>query len=109
MENNPYLCTRIRNVSPIRWNFLMNEKGEQIISRIKAMKEENDALRNEVENLKKELLDAKVEVKQMEAKYERVKLARVYGWDQQSKNQAIARITALVREIDYCLELLKKS
>lgn len=109
MENNPYLCTRIRSVLLKRLHCLMNGKGEQIISRIKALKEENDALHNKVESLEKELLDAKVEARQMEAKYERVKLARVYGWDQQSKNQAIARITVLVREIDYCLELLKKS
>lgn len=87
----------------------MNGKGEQIINKVKSLKEENDALRKEVERLNEELLNAKVEVKQTQNKYERVKLARVYGWDEKSKNQAIARVTALVREIDYCLDLLRKS
>ena len=51
---------------------------------------------------------AKVEITELKTNYERLKLAKAYGWDEKSKREANNRITKLVRDIDKCLGLLNE-
>ena len=51
---------------------------------------------------------AKVEITELKTNYERLKLAKAYGWDEKSKREADKRIAKLVRDIDKCLGLLNE-
>lgn len=75
---------------------------------LKAAKAEVARLDQRIAELSVELARAREARDEMQAKYDRLKLARAYGWDEESKAGATKRISAIVREIDSCLALLSK-
>lgn len=79
-----------------------------IVQKLNDLKKENKDLKSQIEDLNKQLMDAKIEISRLEAQYNRVKTARAYGWNNETKKSATDKITQMVREIDYCLALLKK-
>ena len=80
----------------------------QLLERYKKLKEENAELKRELEKTTADLDSAKVEIAGLKAKYERLKLAKVYGWNEKCKREADNQIAKLVRDIDKCLGLLSE-
>ncbi len=62
----------------------------------------------EIEVLQRELDKTRSQLVELNRDYDRLKVARVYGWSEQSKRDATNRISCMVRDIDKCLELLTK-
>ena len=80
----------------------------QLLARYNKLKEENAELRRDLKKTTEDLDAAKVEITGLKANYERLKLAKAYGWNEKSKREAYNRITKLVRDIDKCLGLLNE-
>ena len=80
----------------------------QLLARYNKLKEENAELKRDLKKTTDDLDAAKVEITELKANYERLKLAKAYGWDEKSKREANNRITKLVRDIDKCLGLLSE-
>lgn len=87
---------------------MADPKTTNIVQRLNNLRQENENLKSQIETLNQQLLEAKIENSQLKDKYDRVKMARAYGWNNETKKNATDRITQMVREIDYCLALLKK-
>lgn len=84
------------------------ELVRQVREQYKAVTAENQRLSAELTETRKELAKAQNQIDTLKAKYDRLRLARAYGWNEEQKHVATDRITKLVREIDSCLSLLKK-
>lgn len=80
----------------------------QLLDRYKNLKEENAELKSNLEKTTEDLDAAKLEIAELKAKYDRLKVAKAYGWDEKSKREADSRIRKLVRDIDKCLGLLSE-
>ena len=80
----------------------------QLLDRYKNLKEENAELKSNLEKTTEDLDAAKLEIAELKAKYDRLKVAKAYGWDEKSKRKADSRIRKLVRDIDKCLGLLSE-
>ena len=80
----------------------------ELLERSKSLKEENAKLKQQLEQTTEDLDASKVEITKLKTNYERLKLAKAYGWDEKSKREANRRITRLVRDIDKCLGLLNE-
>ena len=80
----------------------------ELLERSKSLKEENAKLKQQLEQTTEDLDASKVEITKLKTNYERLKLAKAYGWDEKSKREANIRITRLVRDIDKCLGLLNE-
>lgn len=81
---------------------------KQLCEQYKAAMAENERLRTELSETRRALVSAQNQIDTLNAKYDRLKLARAYGWNEAQKRNATDRITKLVREIDNCLSLLRK-
>ena len=79
-----------------------------LIDNYKKLKEENGKLKQELSIKQQELDNANIKIVELNANYNRLKLAKVYGWDEKSKRQADAKIAQLVRDIEKCLGLLNE-
>ena len=80
----------------------------QLLDRYKNLKEENAELKSNLEKTTEDLDAANLEIAELKAKYDRLKVAKAYGWDEKSKREADNRIRKLVRDIDKCLGLLSE-
>ena len=80
----------------------------QLLDRYKNLKDENAELKRDLEKTTADLDAAKLEIAELKAKYDRLKVAKAYGWDEKSKREADSRIRKLVRDIDKCLGLLSE-
>lgn len=81
----------------------------QIYRLIETYKEAKKELKETKHTLKKSQADlavANARILELEANYRRLKLAKAYGWNEESKRQATDTITKLVRDIDDCLAML---
>lgn len=67
---------------------------------------ENRKLRQELSAAQKEIAELNALIIKLEADYKRLKLAKAYGWNEESKKEADRRIAKLVRDINSCLVLL---
>lgn len=90
---------------PISVNIVESQVIE-LLERYKKLKEENVQLKRDLETALTNLDDAKLEIIKLQTNYNRLKLAKAYGWDEKSKREANLRISQLVRDIDKCLGLL---
>lgn len=79
----------------------------QLLERHKALKHENAELKRQIADYKKEILELEMKIASLNDDYTRLKMARMFGWSEESKRQADDRLSRLVREIDRCLSLLK--
>ena len=90
---------------PVSVNIVESQVIE-LLERYKKLKEENVQLKQDLETAPTNLDDAKLEIIKLQTNYNRLKLAKAYGWDEKSKREANLRISQLVRDIDKCLGLL---
>lgn len=79
-----------------------------LINKLKELKDENRKLKQDLAQQKKDLAEANLKIAELNTNYNRLKLAKAYGWNEQSKRDANLRISRLVRDIDKCLGLLKE-
>jgi len=87
---------------------LLNRKIDDLVSRFNSLKTECEKLNSEKEALTLVLQDREIEMKELEKKYERVKLSGALLGDGENAIEAKKKITELVREIDKCIALLDR-
>jgi len=86
----------------------LNNKIDGLIQRFKALEEENKNLKSLIERLERVLGERENEIKELEKKYEIIKLTGALLGESEYGLEAKKKITELVREIDKCIALLDK-
>jgi predicted nucleic acid-binding Zn-ribbon protein len=87
---------------------ILNRKLDELINRYNNLKREVDDLRNGRKVLEAMLQDKDERMKELELKYERVKLSGALMGEGENAGEARQKITELVREIDRCVALLNR-
>jgi chromosome segregation ATPase len=87
---------------------LLNKKIDELVNSYGNLKQECENLKTEKEALKTVLQDRETEMKELEKKYERVKLAGSLAGEGENASEAKKKISELVREIDNCIALLNR-
>ncbi|MBK7134055.1 MAG: hypothetical protein IPH69_14900 [Bacteroidales bacterium] len=87
---------------------ILNRKLDELINRYSSLKSEITELKNGNEVLKAMLQERDEKIKELEIKYERVKLSGALLGDGGNAPEAKKKITELVREIDKCVALLNR-
>lgn len=87
---------------------ILNKKLDELIGKYGTLTREIKDLKYENEVLKKELQDRNEKIKELETKYERVKLSGALLGGGEDAIEARKTINDLVREIDRCVALLNR-
>jgi chromosome segregation ATPase len=87
---------------------ILNRKLDDLLNRYSSLKAEVTDLKNGNEVFKTMLQDRDEKIKELEIKYERVKLSGALLGDGGNAPEAKKKITELVREIDKCVALLNR-
>jgi hypothetical protein len=87
---------------------LLNKKLEELLDRYSDLRTKNKELKNENELLQRNLQERNEKIKQLEIKYERVKLSGALLGEGENAIEAKKKINELVREIDRCVALLNR-
>jgi predicted nucleic acid-binding Zn-ribbon protein len=87
---------------------VLNRKLDELINRYNSLKLEVDYLKRGNEDLKGMLQERERKIKDLEIKYERVKLSGALLGESENAHEAKRKITELVREIDKCVALLNR-
>ena len=87
---------------------VLNRKLDELLNRYNTLRTEVTELKNGNEDLKIKLYDRDAKIKELEIKYERVKLSGALLGDGENATEAKKKITELVREIDNCIALLDR-
>jgi predicted nucleic acid-binding Zn-ribbon protein len=87
---------------------VLNRKLDELIDRYNSLKQEVADLRKGNEDLKGLLQERQERIKELEIKYERVKLSGALLGEGENAHEAKRKITELVREIDKCVALLNR-
>jgi predicted nucleic acid-binding Zn-ribbon protein len=87
---------------------ILNRKLDEFIDRYNTLKLEVADLRKGNEVLKGMLQEREDRIKELEIKYERVKLSGALLGEGENAHEAKRKITELVREIDKCVALLNR-
>ena len=85
---------------------VFESKVHQLMLMYKALKEENEALKNELSERDKIIQAAKEDIDQLNLRYENLKIARVVSIRQDEITGAKKRLSKLVQEVDKCIALL---
>ena len=87
---------------------ILNRKLDELLDRYNTLKLEVTDLKTGNEVLKGMLLEREEKMKELEIKYERVKLSGALLGECENALEAKKKITELVREIDKCVALLNR-
>ena len=87
---------------------ILNRKLDELLDRYNTLKREVTDLKTGNDVLKGMLLDREEKLKELEIKYERVKLSGALLGEGENAHEAKRKITELVREIDKCVALLNR-
>ena len=87
---------------------ILNRKLDELLKRYNNLKAEVTDLKNGNEVLKTTLQERDVKIRELEIKYERVKLSGALLGEGVNGVEARRKITELVREIDRCVALLNR-
>jgi predicted nucleic acid-binding Zn-ribbon protein len=87
---------------------ILNKKLDELIDRYNVVRSEVTDLKNDNEVLKATLQNREARLKELEIKYERVKLSGALLGEGENGQEARRKITELVREIDRCVALLNR-
>jgi predicted nucleic acid-binding Zn-ribbon protein len=87
---------------------ILNRKLDELLKQYNNLKTEVADLKNGNEVLTGMLRDRDVKIKELEIKYERVKLSGALLGEGENGIEARRKITELVREIDRCVALLNR-
>ena len=87
---------------------LLNKKLEELFERYNDLRTKNKELKNENEVLNRYLQERDEKLKELEIKYERIKISGALMGEGESAVAAKQKINELVREIDRCVALLNR-
>jgi uncharacterized coiled-coil DUF342 family protein len=87
---------------------LLNKKLDELFGRYNDLRIKNGVLKNENETLKRDLQEHEEKVKELETKYERIKISGALMGEGENAVEAKKKINELVREIDRCVALLNR-
>jgi len=87
---------------------LLNIKLDELLNRYNNLKTECTDLRNRNDELAVVLQERDERIRELETKYERIKLSGALLGEGENALEAKKRITELVREIDKCVALLNR-
>lgn len=87
---------------------LLNKKLEELFERYNDLRTKNKELKNENEVLERYLQERDEKLKELEIKYERIKISGALMGEGESAVEAKQKINELVREIDRCVALLNR-
>jgi hypothetical protein len=87
---------------------LLNRKIDDLLKVYSILKEENKNLKSLNESLVKEVQEREAEMKELEKKYDRLKLSGAILGERENANEAKRRINELMREVDKCIALLDR-
>ncbi|MBI5008643.1 MAG: hypothetical protein HZB98_03115 [Bacteroidia bacterium] len=87
---------------------VLNRKLDELLIRYNNLKTENEEYRKNNEALERLLLERDEKIKELETRYERVKLTGALLGEGENASEAKKKITELVREIDKCVALINR-
>jgi coenzyme F420-reducing hydrogenase delta subunit len=87
---------------------ILNRKLDELLTRYKNLQSECTELRNGNEALKMLLQERDEKIKELEIKYERIKLSGALLGEGENAVEAKKKLTELMREIDRCVALLNR-
>jgi predicted nucleic acid-binding Zn-ribbon protein len=87
---------------------ILNRKLDELIKQYNSLRDELNEIKNGNEVLRSLLQEREVKYKELEIKYERVKLSGALLGEGENAAVAKKKITELVREIDRCVALLNR-
>jgi predicted nuclease with TOPRIM domain len=87
---------------------ILNRKLDELLNRYIDLKTEAEELRKGNEALKNMLQNREERIKELETKYDRVKLTGALLGEGDNAVEAKKKITELVREIDRCVALINR-
>jgi len=87
---------------------ILNRKLDELFNRYNNLKTEVVNLRSGNEELRMALEDRENKIKELELKYERVRLSGALMGEGENAREAKKKINDLVREIDRCVALLNR-
>ena len=87
---------------------ILNRKIDELLDRYNNLKREVEELKDGNKVLQTVLQDREEKVKELETKYERIKLSGALLGEGENGIEAKKKITELVREIDRCVALLNR-
>jgi predicted nucleic acid-binding Zn-ribbon protein len=86
----------------------LNRRLDELLDRYNNLRNEVQELKSGNEVLKGQLHDKEDKLKELEIKYERIKLSGALLGEGENALEAKKKITELVREIDRCVALLNR-
>jgi len=87
---------------------ILNRKLDQLLNRYNNLKAGYEELKNRHEANERLLRAREEQIKELETKYERVKISGALLGEGENVHEARRKITELVREIDRCVALLNR-
>lgn len=87
---------------------LLNRRIDELVNDFNSLKEENMNLKSRNESLKWMLHEREEEMKELEKRYEIIKLSGALLGKGENATEAKRRINELMREIDKCIALLDR-
>ncbi len=87
---------------------LLNKKLDELFDRYNSLKTECASLKYANEDLGRKIQEREASIKELENKYERIKLTGALLGEGENAVEARRKITELVREIDRCVALLNR-
>jgi chromosome segregation ATPase len=87
---------------------LLNRKIDELVNNFSNLREENGNLKTRNEVLNSKLRNREEEMKELEKKYDRIKLSGALLGEGENAVEAKRRINDLMREIDKCIALLDR-
>ena len=87
---------------------LLNKRLEELFDRYNELRTKNMILKDENDVLKRYLDERDRKVKELETRYERLKISGALMGEGRSAVEAKGKINELVREIDKCVALLNR-
>lgn len=87
---------------------ILNRKLDELLTRYNDLKAEVKNIKSGNEDLRAMLQDREQKIKELEIKYERVKLTGALLGEGENAGEAKRKLTDIVREIDKCVALLNR-
>lgn len=79
----------------------------KLISEYESLREQNEQLKSALDRKQEDLMQAHTQILEVRNSYDRLRLARNLGANEEERVESKRRINKIVREIDRCLALLK--
>ena len=87
---------------------ILNRKLDELLSSYKTLKTEVSDLKSRNEELRNTVQEREIRIKELETKYDRVKLSGALLGEGEYASEAKRKLNDLVREIDRCVALLNR-